>query len=493
MNIKVKSMIALMALVLFSATSCNKYLTLKPQDGIIRQDFWQTKEQLAAAVNGCYASLLADPLVEKLFLWGELRGDMLGAGSGIKGDDVNVINVNINSSNGITDWSVIYKTINNCNTILDFGPGVLKSDNTLTQPVLNGYLGEAYALRALMYFYLARTFGDVPLKLKSTTSDADNLQIAKSPQADVFNQVLSDLKQAEGMVAKNYGNNDLNKGRITYYAVEATLADLYLWLNQYDNASKACDNIINSGQFTLVPGDANWFTTVYFQGNSAESIFEIQFNVNKLNPFYNMFAVSSKRFKAGLLVGSDIYTIDNVNIDNKDIRGDGAALKFSDASIYKYQGINASSTRASSASYAHWFVYRYSDILLMKAEAQNQLGNGQAALDAINVIRTRANALPSSAMVVQPTDKDGITDYLLAERAREFAFEGKRWFDLLRNARRNNYARLDLLLNIPSTTTDPQYQQAAIVKFRDQRSHYLPIFLSELQTNKALVQNPFYQ
>jgi hypothetical protein len=492
MNIKIKSLIALL-LIVFGTTSCNKYLDLQPQDGIIRQEFWKTKEQLAAALNGCYASLLSDPLVEDLFLWGELRGDMLSASTGIRSNELNVLNVNINSSNPVTDWSVIYKTINNCNTVLDFGPGVLKSDNTLTQSVLDGYMGEAYALRALMYFYLARTFGDVPLKLTSTTSDADNLQIPKSTQAEVFAQVLADLKKAEPAVLKNYGANDLNKGRITYYAVEAMLADLYLWLNQYDNCIKACDNITNSGQFTLVPGDPNWFTMVYFQGSSAESIFEIQFNQNKLNPFYNMFAVTTRRFKAALKVGPEMYTIDNFNIDNKDIRGDGAALKFSDGSIYKYQGVNSGSTRASSASYAHWFVYRYSDILLMKAEAQNQSGNGAAALSAIATIRSRANALQTSEMIVQPDDKDGVTNYLLAERAREFAFEGKRWFDLLRNARRDNYARLDLLLDIVSTTADPQYQQAAIVKLRDKRSHYLPIYLYELQANKALVQNPFYQ
>jgi hypothetical protein len=492
MNIKVKSLIALL-LIVFGTTSCNKYLDLEPQDGIIRQEFWKTKEQLAAAVNGCYASLLSDPLVENLFLWGELRGDMLSAGTGIRSGELNVMNVNINSANTITDWSIVYKVINNCNTVLDFGPGVLKSDNTLTQSVLDSYMGEAYALRALMYFYLARTFGDVPLKLTSTTSDADNLQIPKSTQADVFAQVLADLKKAEPIVLKNYGTNDMNKGRITYYAVEAMLADLYLWLNQYDNCIKACDNITNSGQFTLVPGDPNWFTTVYFQGNSAESIFEVQFNQNKLNPFYNMFAVTSKRFKAALKVSAEMYTIDNINIDNKDIRGDGAALKFSDGSIYKYQGVNSGSTRASSASYAHWFVYRYSDIMLMKAEAQNQLGNGLAALDAIAKVRLRANALPMSEMIVLPDDKDGVTNYLLAERAREFGFEGKRWFDLLRNARRDNYARLDLLLDIVSTTADPQYQQAAIVKLRDKRSHYLPIYLYELQANKALVQNPFYQ
>lgn len=493
MNIKAKFSVILL-LIVFCNTACNKYLSLKPEDGIIREEFWKTKEQLSSAVSGCYASLLADPLVENLFLWGELRADMLSAGTGIRPTEVNVMNVNINSANNITDWSAVYKTINNCNTVLDFGPGVLKSDNTLTPEVLKGYMGEARALRALMYFYLARSFGDVPLKLKSTTSDKDNLQIPKSTQAQVFDQILSDLKQAETEVVKTYGSKDLDKGHITYYTVEAMLADLYLWTDKYDECIKACDNIINSNQFTLVPGDSNWFTTLFYQGNSNESIFEIQFNALKPNPFYNMLT-SGKRFKAAVQVAPLVYFSDENDITNIDIRGDGAALKFSDGSIYKYQGVNATTARSASsaASIAHYFVYRYADILMMKAEALNQQGNGQEALDIISTIRTRGNALPASAMIVDPTDKDGVTDYLMAESAREFAYEGKRWYNLLRNARRDNYARIDLLLNVVSLTAAPDYQQAAIVKYRDTRSHYFPIFLTELQADKALVQNPFYQ
>jgi hypothetical protein len=92
-----------------------------------------------------------------------------------------------------------------------------------------------------------------------------------------------------------------------------------------------------------------------------------------------------------------------------------------------------------------------------------------------------------------PTDKAAIGDYILAERAREFAFEGKRWFDLLRNARRNNYQRLDLLLDVVANTVPADRQQSAIAKFRDKNAHYLPILSYELTTNKSLVQNPFYR
>jgi hypothetical protein len=81
----------------------------------------------------------------------------------------------------------------------------------------------------------------------------------------------------------------------------------------------------------------------------------------------------------------------------------------------------------------------------------------------------------------------------LQERQREFAFEGKRWFDVLRNAKRNNYQHLDYLLKMAAISVPPERQQAALSKLKDPNSHYMPIFLYELQTDKLLVQNPFYK
>ena len=130
---------------------------------------------------------------------------------------------------------------------------------------------------------------------------------------------------------------------------------------------------------------------------------------------------------------------------------------------------------------------------MMKAEALNELNQGQQALDLIYTIRERANALESTDMAPAPTDKIGIQDFILLERAREFAFEGKRWYDLLRNAKRNNYARLGILLNAVASSVPPNLQQSAQAKMHDVNSHYFPIYLYEIQTNRLLVQNPFYR
>jgi starch-binding outer membrane protein, SusD/RagB family len=113
--------------------------------------------------------------------------------------------------------------------------------------------------------------------------------------------------------------------------------------------------------------------------------------------------------------------------------------------------------------------------------------------DIVKAIRTRANALPATEMNPDPTNAVDVSDYIMAERAREFAFEGKRWYDILRNAKRNKYAHIQYMLDIVTKIAPPALQQIMLNKFKDVRSHYLPINLYEIQTDSKLIQNPYYQ
>lgn len=487
-------------LLIVSSFSCKKYLDLQPPDGIIKENFWKTKEQVSAAVTGVYASLLGPPsgvsdrrLAEYLFLWGELRGDMLTLSSGTTNEEKDIMDVNISSSNSITNWRSVYRTINYCNTVIDFAPEVLANDKTFTQEALNSYLAEVKAIRALLYFYLVRSFRDVPLVLKATSSDVQLQQIPKNTAAEVLDQIVKDLADAEASAPLTYNNTAADKGRITRYTVNTLQADVYLWMEKYNEAVTACDKVINSGRFALVPGNANWYSTVYVNGNSTEGIFEFQFDRQNVNvQFYDMFRVRP-RFIPSALVMEEVYTQDALDPTNKDVRGDGAALRVDISQIWKYTGIDFNTARAREEAVTHWFVYRYSDVLLMKAEALAQLNRGAEALALVYRIRQRANALTATDLNPDPSDTEGITDFILAERAREFAYEGKRWYDLLRFAKRNNYKRLDILLSVVGRSVSPDRQQSAIAKYKDVNSHYFPIYDYELQTDKVLVQNPFYK
>lgn len=495
----------LLILCVLLSSSCKKWLELTPNDGIVRDNYWQTQDQIRAAVIGCYVSLANQTLVQDFFEWGELRADMIATTASTSTEEVDYASANILATNSLTKWNAVYAVINNCNTVIEFAPGVLKIDKTLTQEQLNAYLAEARGLRALMYFYLVRTFGEVPLQLTASSSDAKIQLLPKSSKDDVLKQIVDDLSFAEQNAAYSFGTDArLNKGRITHYAVNAIQADVYLWMassdhpEYYADCIKACDQIISSGSFGLIDGSfqTDWYNTLYFNGNSNESIFEIQFDSQLLNPFYAMFGnPSAKRFVAAPSVMDKVYTTDDTDpVNIKDIRGDGGSVRATDNLIWKFMGTtNINAIRTLTQSYAHWFLYRYADVLLLKAEALAWSNKGQDALDLVQTIRTRARALPGTEEFPDANDPEAVTEYILHERAREFAFEGKRWFDVLRCAKRDNYAHLDLILSIVGTNAEDGKGQLIQSKYSDPRSHYLPINIDELTADKNLVQNPFYQ
>lgn len=476
-------------------TRCDKFLDLEPSDGLTYSNYWKTKEEVNAVVMAMYESMMTGSsttyeVVELAFLWGEIRADMIAAGTKVKAEENDVFNGYITADLDVCDWTPVYNTINLCNTIIDCAPAVLEKDETFTQTALNGYLSEAYAVRALMYFYLVRTFGEVPLKLDATLTDDVNLSIAKSPASVIFNQISADLATAESLSVTDYGTTAENKGRVTQYAINAMQADVYLWKEKYDSSVIACNKVINSGQYGLI----STYRNLFFSGQTNESIFELVFDDQLLNPFYTMLNTSTGlRFKAADLVVTDIYTIDDENADNYDYRGNYASYKSAGSyySIYKYLGKTASSYRDEAESYAPWIFYRYADVLLMKAEAEAQLGETTDPAVIIRQIRDRGNALEATSE--DTTSSSGLATYILDERAREFAFEGKRWFDLLRNAKRNNYERIDILLNMIVNIAPTERQTTMYNNIKDTLSHYLPIYTNNLQTDDALVQNTFYE
>ncbi|MGQ7945620.1 RagB/SusD family nutrient uptake outer membrane protein [Flavobacterium sp. WC2509] len=500
MQTKIKTILSIFILFV-SATSCDDYLDLKPQDGIIRAEFWQTKEDIQAAVAGIYSSLLNSPpgvgdisMSKYLFMYGDLRGDMVAPGVNVTPDEKSIMNSNITASNELTNWDAFYRTINYCNTVIDLAPAVLQKDPTLTQVQLNNFLSEALAIRAYMYFTLARTFKDVPLKITATLTDQDNFQIPVSPQADIFAQVIKDLKLAEQYAVSDYGKKEYNKGRITVYAINAMQADVYLWTDNFQEALVATNKIIDSKQFSLYQSNnyGTWYNTVFADGNSVESIFEFQYTTANLSPFYAIFW-QRPEFQTAGNVAEEVFGIDPDNpTTNRDLRGEFASIVGATNTIYKYIG-DSEGVKALQDSDTHWFVYRYGDALLMKAEALGELGRGAEALAIIDDMRLKRRAISQTAMAVGAGDKRGVIDYVLAERSRELAFEGKRWFDMLRVARRNNYERKDILINAAILNAPPDQQQSIITKLEDPNSHYLPINTQELFTNKALVQNPFYK
>ncbi len=480
------------ALGLFS--SCSDWLTTEPNTGVIVSDFWQSKEDVNSAVIAIYSSMQST-VVKDAFLWGELRADMLTYMSNCPVSYRLILEGDIKADNSVVDWGAFYTTINYCNTLIEFAPGVLDIDESFDQEQLDAYMSEAYALRALMYLYLVRSFGEVPLITQASTTDDQDFSVAKSSMSDILDQIVADLITAKEGAVVNYDDNASTKGRITRHAINAMLADVYLWREEPQNALTVCEEVISSGLYGLLEGNTNWFYNLYGEGNSAESIFELQFDVNKTNPFYGIMHQSSgKQLCASAFVYEDLFLQDeNVDADSIDIRSDNSSYKSSRNNIvWKYMGWDNSTGRESYESYANFIFYRYSEILLFKAEALALLDRGSEALPLIYEVRKRG--LASDLSDEQPTgdDKSAILAFLVNERAREFAFEGKRWYDVLRIARHDDYAYLDILINMVKYAALPEKQQSVVAKHRDKNYHYFPISQDELNVNPNLEQNEFY-
>jgi hypothetical protein len=248
---------------------------------------------------------------------------------------------------------------------------------------------------------------------------------------------------------------------------------------------------------------------MYANGNSVESIFELQNPPTFNNPYVAMFsAYVANSIEVNQASFSTEYFLPS-NIDRvwRDIRTEGIA--YQGKYIWKWAGLNSTSIpvqwRTTSSSNSNWIFYRLADVLLMKAEALTELAmadNDQTklseALSLIRTVRLRANAPESTDMYYKQTgnyDAKTMEDFVLAERARELSFEGKRWFDLVRVAQRDNYGErsMSYLLQMVVLASPPE--KTAIIQSKwltNSGSLYLPINAGEIQRNKNLIQNDFY-
>lgn len=531
-RVKYNILLVLIFAQLFTLSSCVDWLDLKPTDGVPREEYWKTKEDVNAALVGAYLSMTDANLISRMFLYGEWRADMVQSSTRKKNTNVqSVIDGEISAENSFLDWYTFYRTINLCNTLLKYAPAAQANDPSFSPKLLKEYEAQAITIRSLMYFYLVRSFGDVPLSLDAYVDSSQPMSLPKTSQATIINTLVADLTYAEQYIPYKYSNTDIaqNKGKITAWAVKALLADVYLWKEEYAKCATLCNEIINSGQQALIPVSRemyisegvteaendtiyypnesdyyNLYDKMYYQGNSIESIFEIQFSKEGMNPFYALMSSANGYLMAKTDVLQDDIFVPTSKGDRGyyDIR---EVICQKQGYIWKYIGKQPNGEERDQAEYtANYIIYRLAEVYLMKAEALTQLGieasNDQGYLKearaAIEKVRVRANAVESTDLTYQQTEFDGKTmeEFVLNERARELVHEGKRWFDVLRQAKRNNYAgnNLKYLLDLAVSSAPASKVFSLQTKYKNIKSHYLPIYYTELEANPMLVQNDFY-
>ncbi len=458
-------------------TACTEWLSIEPQGSLVEEEFWTKKEDIEAVLATSYSKL--KNTVVPSFIWGELRADIVSFTGTDFADYQKIADVDIRPTNGAIKWSDYYNTINMANTVLFYSPQMQDIDERYNEEVKNGIEAEAIFIRSLCYFYLVKIWKDVPLILQPSISDTMELFPAKSTEHEILNQLINDLEEAKNKAFVNQlrrENEDFFRGRANKYAITALLADIYLWNEQYEKCIENCNLILSSNYYTLLPV-TKWFE-IYYPGNSSESIFELQYDytIEQENAMYGYIFPSVKSTNIKLERKSDLFT-------SSDVRKCG-----SKGPVWKYQGLKDFSTyRQNDEKDANIVYYRLADVYLMKAEALTELNKINEANACLKTISDRANAL-----YINATEQADLRLRVLDERAKEFAVEGKRWFDILRYAKRNNFENKSFIINMVLAKLDVKQKAILRPRLLDTMSYFLPIPERDILSNPNLEQNPYY-
>lgn len=435
------------ALVLIT-TSCKKeFIQRSPVSSVTIENLYKTDKDYQDAVIGTYAALR--DAYANMWQYGDIRGDdafiFVSNQPSTRAVDV----FSINSSEGLlnTTWANYYLVINRANNIL------IRVENMDVNVIKNKdrYIAEAKFLRALAYFDLVRIFGDVQM-ITNLPSTEEVLKTPRTPVATIYNEII--IKGFTDAASKlPLLNTGTEVGRATKGAALALLGKVYLTVKDFVKAEKALTEITTAPfTYALLPN----FNDLYDYSKNehhSEYIFDIEYesNLNGMGSvFTNQFlpnVVQMLTFYgiAGGFGESMSPTTPFINLwDATDKRKDitvqccgtwtnpttGQVIKFNATTPQSYTKKYITSVPALNDSKANWKVVRYADVLLMLAEAMNENGKITEALVPLNQVRTRAG-LPAILSLTQT----GIRDAVALERRFELAFEGHRWFDLVRTGK----------------------------------------------------------
>ena len=499
------------ALFLAGASSCSNWLEVLPENQMILEQYWKTESDAQGVLSACYRGLIENDITYRMLIWGEMRSDNVIKAANNDENINKILGQEITPNNVNCSWGGFYSIINNCNTFLRYAPEVVKEDANFTTAKLHAMEAEVLTIRALSYFYLVRAFKDVPFITTPSIDDSQNFLVAKSPERVVLDSITKDLLVAAQYAKTNFSTLNYTKGRITKNAVYALLADIYLWDEKYDDCISMCNKVMADNTLKLV-GAESVIRQVFYEGRSTETIFELQFN-DKVQINYatrNLYGWSGNEkggisFPTNLAPGKQYspfkYSLGNgVYESEKDTRSKD--FYKTDAStgvynIFKYAGLSRtenSTTNLSTYTYrsntSNLIIYRLSDVILMKAEALLQKTNDtdlENVVALVNKVYKRSNPDSDTLTAFKYTGFSDVESLVLRERQRELMFEGKRWFDLVRLARRAN-STAPLISYVAKTTTGNE----ALGRMSVMNALYWPIHKDELTSNSLLIQNPFY-
>ena len=538
------------------SVACSDFLQIEPQEIIVLDKYWNEEADVEGVVAGCYSSMQSQSVVGRMMVWGEFRSDNIVGGKNFE-NNVQIANIfkeNINASNTYTKWGDFYNVINRCNTVLKYAPQVAERDPAYTPSKLNATIAEVSALRDLMYFYLIRTFRDVPFVTEPYLNDSQEMQVPAAPFDSVLTVLIEDLEAKQQLAVRRYpvSQTYYQHGRITQDAIHALLADMYLWKQDYQNAVKYADMVIDAkldeyketqqrlntqlstlnsqliDGFPLISDSyattnyyGNAFEEIFGQGNSRESIFELIFMNDDdmlanqaVSDFYGNATTFPGLVRPADFIGTDVsdetFSIFLSKYESRfyenlqPVQGQSNtyginkyAFPQSMVNMGKAEPeANYGTAYADGKCHSNWVIYRLSDVMLIKAEALVEMASDeditslQEAFAIVNAINKRSNCdkekkdLDWNAY----SSKSLMRALVLEERQRELMFEGKRWYDLVRRARRDSTT--DYLVGVVARKGSSG--SAISSKLSRMDAIFWPYHIDELKVNRYLKQNPAF-
>jgi len=448
----------IISVFLVALSGCSNFLEENLQGKFSSATFFKSQQDAILAINGVYNSASFISTNNALWVFGDVASDdaTKGGGAGDQGDILFVDQFNYVRSNTVLEntWKQYYDGISRANYVLYYVPPI-NMDVTLR----NRILGEAKFLRAYFYFNLVNIYGEIPLKLIPPFSSSE-VNIPKSSVDKIYTQIVTDLQEAIKVLPKTYTSSDL--GRVTKGAAWGMLAKAHLYQEQWSDVLTAIDSLDAAGDYSLVSVYKNNF--IDSTQNNTESIFEIQHLRGQgmgsyLSQYFSPSAYNGYYFNAPLQNFVDEfetapddtpdprldYTVGRAG--NKWVNGEAFDPSWSPTGYLNRKNSEPKKGTLPIGDSGLNYVYmRYADILLMKAEALNELNRGDEAIVPLNAVRKRAResylydtALPGFGTVptgllddVSNGGKQAVTDAIRHERRVELGFEFHRYFDLMR-------------------------------------------------------------
>lgn len=472
---KIKILGLLLGLIIISSSCSEEFVDRTNPNQITTGSFWKTQEHALAGINSVYSALLYDGLYKRLYPWiMDIRADDTRNTSPWWTQEVMNYQVSPGNPCYIAPWEHNYAGIFWANQVLTYVPNI-EMDNALKARIL----GEAKFLRGLFYYHLLNVYREVPLII-SLPGSPEEFHPAAAPRDTVWNHVIRDFRAAMEVLPTKQQYPASEMGRATRGAAAGFLAKTYMINRRWAEAEVLLRQIINQqhGTYSLVANYRDNFTTT--NENNSESLFEIQFDRNvggtalgfAGNPSSSWSKTSAKaRTYAPVPFGwGDVRPTDwifNLFQEERTVGGQldprmmaSMFFDYPGSTVYgrpwatsgitnpfyvrKYTNDGVFANENEWRSEINERILRYADILLLYAEALNELGRTAEAYPFIQQVRSRAN-LPDLATTRPNMNQEQMREWITRERALEFCFEAKRYVDILRWGWLEDEAKITML------------------------------------------------